>query len=183
MSRSPLLLSFAALLIVFCQSCCYHYGQSIPRTSCCLTEVRNLTTEARLSSTVRRVFHDELSRQPGLSLADEEQADLLVDLTVSSLDSRSIASSEIREAGDRDNDSEGYQAVLHRLALTIDYKIYRADSLDSPLLSGQLQGQADMPRMPDRNTVMRVALKQASGDVIRQLLEIIQVADFEETAP
>ncbi len=171
--RRTILALAIGLMAFLCPSCRYHLGQALTARSCCLTAIRNDSTEAALTPLLRQAFQTEASRRPGLRLAAEDAAEVVVELKVTGLSSRTIARSEIRDDGDKD---EAYQSVLHRLTLTLEATAWRSGE-DAPFLTTTLQGQADMPRLPDREMTLRPAMRLAANDAIRQLFVELQAGE------
>jgi len=162
-------------------SCQYHLGRRQSSSRLYLDEIQNSSSEACLTALLRDDFQTEVSRQPGLVLnASEEGADYSFDLTIVDINTSRLASSELRNSRDRDNDSDGYQAVLHRLKLTVKAvvtKNSREQGQPPETLEYTIIGQGDMPRMPDREMSLQPAMQQATQDVVYHLLQNLDLME------
>lgn len=92
------------------------------------------------------------------------------------LDNRSLARTKLRETDYRDYDGDAYQTVLYRISVKVEYEVYGSALQEKPLRSGSLTGQADLPKLHDREIALRTALRQLAIDLATQL-----VAELSET--
>jgi len=175
MSKSLLLLAALSLLWL-CASCHYHAGRPSGRCTVCLESVSNQTDEPALGGQFRQAFQEALYRHPGVTLQDSDQASVSVSLRLTKLDSQSLARAELRGKNDREDDSNAYQVVLHRLTVDGELLLLR-NSDGKELFRGLVRGLGDMPRQADRNIALQAAIKQAANDIALQVLDHIHDAE------
>jgi hypothetical protein len=171
LSRLFLVAALSALCL--CTSCQYHAGRPGGNCTVCLESVSNQTDEPTLGSQFRQAFQEALFRHAGVTLRDADDADVSVSLRLTRADSHSLARAELRGKRDREDDSNAYQAVLHRLTVDGEAIIIR-NSDGKEIFRGKVRGTGDMPRQADRNTALQPAIQQAANDIALQIVAYIQ---------
>jgi len=170
----PRLFFIAALsALCLCTSCQYHAGHPGGNCTVCLESVSNQTDEPALGAQFRQAFQEALFRHAGVTMRDDDNADVSVSLRLTKVDSRSLARAELRGKRDREDDSNAYQTVLHRLTVDSDVVIIR-NSDGKEIFRGKVRGTGDMPRQADRNTALQPAIQQAANDIALQIVAYIQ---------
>lgn len=158
----------------FCSSCAYHYRNnlsSFETDSISIYDIQNLTSEASLTALLKNALGERISQSPGLKLAkvNDENSDRLV-LTLKKLDNRTVARARLREKKSRDYEGDAYQSVLYRINASLSYELYQPSNKSKAFRKGTVKGQADLPRIHDREVALKTALKQLAIDLSENLL-------------
>ncbi|MFA6929179.1 MAG: LPS assembly lipoprotein LptE [Lentisphaeria bacterium] len=168
------------VLIFFLNSCVYHLGNPAMHPelkNLAISEIDNLTSESALTALFKNALSERIANEPGLHLASPDSATAAnLKLTMKNLDNRSLARSKLREKDYRDYDGDAYQAVLYRISIKVEYEVYSSTVQGKLLRSGEVTGQADLPKLHDREIALRTALRQLAIDLAAEL-----VAELSET--
>lgn len=164
---SKIYLSFFALLF-FC-SCAYHSG--LPLTdrrlqSLSIGDIENLSGESSMTALLKNALAEGLAKEPGLRLAagNNPQACTL-HLSIKDLENRGLARAKLREKDERDYEGDAYQTVLYRIRANLDYEVYAPQPEQKLLYQGSVSGQADLPKMHDREVALKSAMRQLAMDL------------------
>ena len=171
----------AGVCLLFAASCQYHWGRRVsPQVSrIFVDEVRNETLEEPLARLLRSALTEQVSAMPGMRLETAaEQATCHLDATVKSIQKRSAGRAELRDAKARQKDSDAYQTVLYRVEVRVAFALH--DKEGTELLSRDVVGTADAPRMHDLGLAYQAAYRQALDDAARQIVDAIVGDDSPE---
>jgi hypothetical protein len=174
-------LLFMACLAFF--SSCYHWGAGgRAAASIALSDVSNDTKEGSLGATMRQKLQEQLAQQPGLSTKRcPEESDYVLTVRLLAINNSSAARSKIRDKRSREDASRAYQTVLYRIELKAHYELFLRADQDKPVLSREVTGTADLPRMHDRELPFQAACRQAADDAARKI--VADIADQESLLP
>jgi hypothetical protein len=152
---------------------CYHWGTPgvKPGTNIAVASIANDTSEGALAVTMRQKLQEHFANQPGVSCDNRAGAsDYVLKVRLMSISTSGVARSEVRDKRVREDDANAYQTVLYRIELKAAYELFLSGDLDKPILSRDVLGSADLPRMHDRNVPLQVACRQAADDVARKIV-------------
>ncbi|MBQ7650079.1 MAG: hypothetical protein IJS15_03920 [Victivallales bacterium] len=158
----------AALLCLLLSSC-YHLGVPGGHKNVQVGDIINRSAEPSLGGIMSSCLAEELSVRPALRVADA--AKFTVDVKIVGIGNSSQARAEVRIKNARDNDSDAYQTVLHRLTVRAEYTV--TDDAGKTMLKGKVIGQTSVPLMHDREVALRTARKQAVLDAARQIADAL----------
>ena len=157
----------AVLLACFLSSC-YHFGAP-GSDSFVLAEIHvdNNTKEPTLNRHIVTALREHVSTEPsaakGKSVYD-------VQVKLGELRNYSIARAKVRDKRSVDRDSDAYQTVYHRIAITADV-IVTPKGGGQPVLSKPYIGYGDIPRMHDRELPLQAACRQAANSLATQFID------------
>lgn len=166
-------LGLALIGCVMALSSCYHWGApgAKPGTTIAVASVANDTTEGALAATMRQKLQEHFANQPGVSCDNQTaKSDYVLKVRLLSISNSGIARSEIRDKRAREDDANAYQTVLYRIELKTAYELFLSTDLEKPVLSREVIGSADLPRMHDRDIPLQAACRQAADDAARKIV-------------
>ncbi len=176
MTTRLLHLHWRGLALICCLavlSSCYHWGApgGKPGPSIAVASVDNETTEGALAATMRQKLQEHFANQPGVSCDNRaEKSDYVLKVRLLSISNAGIARSELRDKRVREDDANAYQTVLYRIELKAAYELFFSADLEKPVLSREVVGSADLPRMHDRDIPLQAACRQAADDAARKIV-------------
>lgn len=176
MTTQLFLTRWPALTILCCAmtlTSCYHWGalDNKQGQAIAIDSVRNDTNEGALAATMRQKLQEHLSNQPGFANCSQtDKSDFFVKVRLVDIRNLGVARSEVRDKKAREDDGNAYQTVLYRIELKTTYELYRSNAPDKPILSRDITGMADLPRMHDRNIPLQAACRQAADDAARKIV-------------
>jgi len=135
----------------------------------------NDTRESSATAALRGRIAEKVSTEPGLQLAEPDQADAIVEGRILKITQKQLARAKVRKERDREDDSDAYQTVLYRMDVTVEYQV-RIPGYDKPFVQRrEVVGQADMGRWPDqqvyRANALGLALADAAGQIVASVTE------------
>lgn len=161
----------AGVLLGLC-GCQYRWGSvAHPQIrSLAVGTFSNDTRESSAAAALRGSLAEAISTEPGISLAQPDVADAIVEGRVVKLNQRQLARAKVRDERDSKDDSDAYQTVLYRLDVTVEYQV-RIPGHTKPFIEvRQVVGQADMGNWPDPQVFRANALGRALGDAATQIV-------------
>lgn len=162
------------VLLSLLSSCAYHLGnpQLDPAMkTLAIAEVLNQTPESSLTALFKNALAERIANEPGLRLASINSDDAAqLKLRIKTLDNRSMARTKLREEEHVDYEGDAYQTVLYRISVKVAYEVYSAATPGKLLRSGEVAGQADLPKLHDREVALRSALRQLAIDLAADLV-------------
>ncbi|NMA42675.1 MAG: hypothetical protein GX946_04765 [Oligosphaeraceae bacterium] len=168
---------FPLLALLFFCSCAYHCGAPLADQrlqTLRIGDIDNLSSESSLTPLLKNALAERIAKEPGMRLVsgDNDQACVL-QMRISDLDNRSLARAKLREKDERDYEGDAYQTVLYRIQTRVEYGIYTPEPEQKLLYFGAVNGQADLPKMHDREVALQSAMRQLAIDLANALtLEI-----------
>ncbi len=174
----PLLLMLSLLT-----SCVYHLGNpalSAEMKRLSIAEILNQTQESSLTALFKNALAERIGNEPGLCLASGNSSDDAAQLYlhIKTLDNHSLARAKLRDKKETDYEGDAYQTVLYRVSAKVAYEVYSASTPEKLLRKGEVSGQADLPKLHDREIALRAALRQLAIDLAANL-----VVDLSEKEP
>ena len=168
-------ISFPLLLVLsLLTSCAYHSGNPTlhpEMRTLAIAEVLNQTPESSLTALLKNALAERIANEPGLRLASANSDNAAqLKLRITALDNRSMARTKLRDDEHVDYEGDAYQTVLYRVSAKVIYEVYSADTPGKLLRSGELTGQADLPKLHDREVALRSALRQLAIDLAAGLV-------------
>lgn len=169
-----LLMAFAALLWIGASCTTYRFGTQLPESQrdIAISAVENLTSEDALSVLVKDALRERVQGVPGIKLASEENAGLVITLKLSQLDQSKAARARTRDSRASHDDSDSYQTVLYRMSIRCDYVATPADAA-AAVRTGFVEATADVPLMQDIAIAQAAALKELARDAAAKVLSAI----------
>ena len=168
------------LLSLLC-SCAYHLGNPAlhpEMKTLSIAEVLNQTPESSLTALFKNALAERIANEPGLRLASAASAEAAqLKLLIKALDNRSLARAKLRDDEDIDYEGDAYQTVLYRINAKVAYELYSPMSPGKLLRKGEVTGQADLPKLHDREVALRAALRQLAIDLARDL--VVELSETE----
>ncbi len=165
--------SLFVLLSLLC-SCAYHLGNPVRNDemkTLAIAEVLNQTPESSLTALFKNALAERIANEPGLRLASAKSGEAAqLKLLIKALDNSSLARAKLREEEDIDYEGDAYQTVLYRISARVSYEVFSPLTPGKLLRSGEVTGQADLPKLHDREVALRAALRQLAIDLARDLV-------------
>lgn len=152
---------------------CYHWGtpEGRPDTSIAIAGIENETTEGALAVTMRQKLQEHFANQPGTSCDNRDgKSDYVLKVRLLPIRNAGVARSELRDKRAREDDANAYQTVLYRIELKAAYELFFSSDPEKPVLSREVVGTADLPRMHDRDIPFQAACRQAADDAARKIV-------------
>ena len=161
-----------AVIIIVALACflsgCYHFGApGMDSFSLAEIHVDNCTKEPMLNRHIVTAFRERVSTEPS-AVKGKSVYDVRVKL--GELRNYSIARAKVRDKKSVDHDSDAYQTVYHRIAITADVIVTPKDG-GQPVLSKPYIGYGDIPRMHDRELPFQAACRQAANSLASQVVD------------
>ena len=162
----------AALLLASCAS--YHVDteRSGKLSHVTVGIVDNKTREGELGGLMKRQLQEYFSTAPGFQ-RDPDYNWLRLNTKLVDIQNKSIAETEVREKNARNEESEAYQTVLHRIEIRVEYEVIDVSEYGKSLLKGKVTGTGDVPVMHDRNVSLKQAYLQAISSAAIQIKEAL----------
>lgn len=162
------------ILLSLLSSCAYHLGNPAldpAMKTLVIAEVLNQTPESSLTALFKNALAERIANEPGLRLASTGAADAAqLKLLIKALDNRSLARAKLRDDEHIDYEGDAYQTVLYRISAKVAYEVYSPTTPGKLLRKGDVTGQADLPKLHDREVALRTALRQLASDLARELV-------------
>ena len=165
----------AALLLSSCAS--YHVDteRSGKLSHVTVGIVDNRTKEGELGGLMKRQLQEYFSTAPGFQ-RNPDYNWLRLDTKLVGIKNKGVAETETRDKNARNEESEAYQTVLHRIEIRVDYEVVDVSEYGKSLLKGMVIGTGDVPFMHDRNVSLKQAYLQAISSAAIQIKEAL--ADY-----
>ena len=172
MTISAAIAALALLLLCGCMP--YRFaGSTLPPAyrRIAIGQILNATSEPRLDPLVRNALAARLENTPSIDVVSIDNAGLVVELKIESLEQRSLARALMRDTADRKDDGDAYQTVLFRLTAKISHTIILYPGMEE--IHGTVTANADVPMMPDHDLPLQAALRQLAADAAEKLAAAI----------
>ena len=167
---------FVLLASVLLSSCAYHIGAPLNRSysSIALADISNLTREANLTQLMKDAILNKMAQEPYLNLKNQNEADLIVTLKLSTYGTSSYTSSQKRHHRELDNEEQNsYATTVRRLELWVEYKVYKQGCNDKPLFEGKVSGEGFIPTIHDNEIAWGPALRAATDNAAEKIMTAI----------
>jgi hypothetical protein len=165
-------------LLVAVTGCQYKWGPvTHPQIrSLAVGTFTNDTRESTASATLRGRIAEAVSTEPGLTLAQPDVADAIIEGRVIKVTQRQVARAKTRQDRDTEHDSDAYQTVLYRMSVSVEYHV-RVPGRTAPFIeTRQVTGEADMGQWPDQQVYRANALGLALADAAAQIVASVTEA-------
>jgi hypothetical protein len=177
-SWSPSAWAIAAGVLLAAAGCQYQWGPvAHPQIrSLGVGLLGNDTRESSASATLRGKIAEAVSKEPGMTLAQPDQADAVVEGRVVTISQHQLARAKLRSDADVRDKADVYQTSLYRLEVTVEYEV-RIPGYAKPFIERrQVIGQADMGNWPDPQIPRASALSLALADAATQIVATVTEA-------
>jgi hypothetical protein len=175
--RSLIGLAVAAGVLLALSGCQYQWGAvAHPQIrSLAVGTFANNTREASATASLRGKLAEAVSKEPGISLAQPDAADAIIEGKILTVAQHQLARAKLRDDADLSHKSEAYQTSLYRMEVTVEYEV-RIPGYAKPFVEKrQVVGQADMGNWPDqqiqRSSALGLALADAASQIVATVTE------------
>jgi hypothetical protein len=167
----------AAGILLAVSGCQYQWGAlAHPQIrSLAVGTFANDTRESGATASLRGKLAEVLSKEPGITLAQPEVADAVIQGKIVAVAQHPLARAKLRDEADVKHDADAYQTVLYRMQVTVEYEV-RIPGYAKPFMEkSQVIGQADMGNWPDqqiqRSSTLGLALADAATQIVAAVTE------------
>ena len=171
-------LAVTAGALVAVSGCQYQWGPvAHPQIhSLAVGTFANDTRESGATAAIRGKLAEALSKEPGITLAQPDTADAVVEGRVVTVSQHQLARAKITDESAVRNQADAYQTSLYRVQVTVEYEV-RIPGFAKPFIEKRLvTGQADMGTWPDQQVPRASALNLALADAATQIVAAVTEA-------
>jgi hypothetical protein len=171
-SRLPLVAAALVAMLLATAGCRYRAGSvGHPQVrTVAVGELANRAGEPGMGRILRAKLAEAFMRDGSLKLVARRDADLMIDGAVLTARTDRVASSRIREEGQRDSDRDAYQASAYRAQVVVEYRAVVAGRRQPLLGPFRVVGEANFSRLPDLSVARDDAFQRALYDAAEQMV-------------